>query len=242
MTKTYVITGGTSGIGKAVVESYKDEDVKLIIIARNEEKAKALSEVIDLSKLEIVIADLEDVASLKDTLKSLIGRDLDGLIYCAGTGAIESLRKTTYEKSLRVMNVNFFSFSEILRLCTMKKDKEKLFRCVALSSISSVIGFPNNQIYCASKAAMDGFIRSVSIELQEKNVEINSIQPNWVDTPMASNMKAYRGEEFDSYIRSESPLGIIEPWEVVEQIRFLLDKKSNKATGGTFVINAGKHF
>ena len=69
MTKTYVITGATSGIGKALVESYKNEDVKLIIIARNLEKAQALKEVIDESKLEIVIADLENVDSLKDELK-----------------------------------------------------------------------------------------------------------------------------------------------------------------------------
>ena len=115
MTKTYVITGATSGIGKALVESYKNEDVKLIIIARNLEKAQALKEVIDESKLEIVIADLENVDSLKDELKPIIGRELDGLIYCAGITGIESLRKTTYQKFLKVMNVNFFAFAEILR-------------------------------------------------------------------------------------------------------------------------------
>ena len=239
MTKTYVITGSTSGIGKAVVESYKDEDVKLIVIARNAEKAQALKEVIDESKLEIVIADLENVDSLKEILKPIIGRELDGLIHCAGIGGLEGLRKTTYAKFLKIMNVNMFSFCEILRLCTLKKAPTKQFRCVAISSISSIKGFPNNQMYCASKAAMDGFIRAVSIELQEKNVEINSIQPNWVDTPMVEDMKAYHGEEFDAFMSKECPLGIINTDDVVEQIRFLLDKKSNKATGSAFLINAG---
>lgn len=239
MTKTYVITGATSGIGKALVESYKNEDVKLIIIARNLEKAQALKEVIDESKLEIVIADLENVDSLKDELKPIIGRELDGLVYCAGVSGIEGLRKTTYEKILKVMNVNFFAFSEILRLCTMKKEKSKQFRCVAISSTSSVIGFPNNHMYCASKAAMDGFIRAVSIELREKNVEINSIQPNWVDTPMVDNVKSYHGDEFESWILENCPLGILKPEDVAEYIRFLLDKKSSKSTGGAIMINGG---
>lgn len=239
MTKTYVITGATSGIGKALVESYKNEDVKLIIIARNLEKAQALKEVIDESKLEIVIADLENVASLKDSLKQLVGRDLDGLIYSAGVTGIESLRKTTYEKFLKVMNVNFFAFAEILRLCTLKKDPQKLFRCVAISSCSSRVGSPCDQMYCSSKAAMDAFIRASSIELESKNIEINSLQPNWVDTPLLDNIKAYHGDEFESWILENCPLGILKPEDVAEYIRFLLDKKSSKSTGGAIMINGG---
>src|SRR5574344_767613 len=239
MTKTYVITGGTSGIGKTLVESYKDEDVKLIVIARNEEKAKELFNIIQESQLEIILADLENVSSLKDSLKSLVGRELDGLVYCAGMSGIESLRKTTYEKFQKVMNVNLFAFCEVLRLCTLKKPVEKKFRCVAISSTSSVVGFPNNHMYCASKAAMDGFIRAVSIELRDKNVEINSIQPNWVDTPMVDSVKAYHGDNFDKWILDNAPLGIISTSEVVEQIRFLLDKKGTKSTGGAYLINGG---
>ena len=239
MTKTYVITGATSGIGKALVESYKNEDVKLIIIARNLEKAQALKEVIDESKLEIVIADLENVASLKDSLKQLVGRDLDGLIYSAGVTGIESLRKTTYEKFLKVMNVNFFAFAEILRLCTLKKDPQKLFRCVAISSCSSRVGSPCDQIYCSSKAAMDAFIRASSIELESKNVEINSLQPNWVDTPLLDNIKAYHGDDFDNWMSQSAPLGMISCDEIVEYIRFMLDKKGNKNTGTSILINGG---
>lgn len=239
MTKTYVITGATSGIGKALVESYKDEDVKLIIIARNLEKAQALKEVIDESKLEIVIADLENVDSLKDELKPIIGRELDGLIYCAGITGIESLRKTTYQKFLKVMNVNFFAFAEILRLCTLKKAPEKLFRCIAISSCASRIGYPCNQMYGTSKAAMDAFIRSISIELKDKNIEVNSLQPNWVDTPLLDNIKTYQGENWDNWMKKEAPLGMMKCEEIVEYIRFMLDKKGNKNTGTSILINGG---
>ena len=63
MTKTYVITGSTSGIGKAVVESYKDEDVKLIVIARNAEKAQALKEVFDDKKMIISVIKKKQLLS-----------------------------------------------------------------------------------------------------------------------------------------------------------------------------------
>ncbi len=238
--KTYVITGGTSGIGRALVESFKDADVKLILLVRNEEKAKTLTEVISPSKLEIVRADLEAVDVLKDALKPCLKADFDGFVHCAGISYTQSLRKSTYERALALMKVNFFSFAEILRLLTANKPAAKQFRAVAVSSGASLNGVPLEQMYCASKGALDSFVRAASIELGKKNIEVNTVQPDWVDTPLTAHLKAYRGEQgFYDYVKTIQPLGIIPPAEVAETIRFLLEKKGNKMTGCAVRINAG---
>ena len=94
-------------------------------------------------------------------------------------------------------------------------------------------------MYGTSKAAMDAFIRSISIELKDKNIEVNSLQPNWVDTPLLDNIKTYQGENWDNWMKKEAPLGMMKCEEIVEYIRFMLDKKGNKNTGTSILINGG---
>lgn len=239
--KSYVITGGTSGIGKQLVESFKNQDVKLFLIVRNLDKARDLYATYPENKIELIHADLENVISLKDAITNACkGQSIDGFINCAGIVDLQNLKRTTYDRFLKLMNINFFSFAEILRLLVSFKAKEKSFRVVSISSLAAVRGDKTNHMYSASKAAMDAFIRSISLELNDKNVEINTIQPAFVDTPMAEDQKNFHAENFDNWIHGCQPLGIIPTSEVVELIRFFLEKKGNKMTGVSLVINAGQ--
>ena len=94
------------------------------------------------------------------------------------------IKKTTYDKFLRLMNINFFSFCEILRCIVGQKKNDATLRVIAMSSIDSFREDPFNQMYAASKVALDSYIRTIPIELNKYNVKINSIQACYVDTPM----------------------------------------------------------
>ena len=109
------------------------------------------------------------------------------------------------------MNVNFFSFVELLRVILNKyKLKDGIFRVVAISSQAAKITSSHNALYGASKAALDNYIRSSAKDLSKNNVLINSIAPAFIDTDMINNVrKAYTPEEFEKYIKGVQCLGLI---------------------------------
>ena len=96
-------------------------------------------------------------------------------------------------------------------------------------------------MYAATKGALDTFVRIISGELNSLHVEINTVQPAFVDTPMISSLKDFWGVEFDDFIKDFQPLGIIPVEDIVEQIRFLLNKRSTKVSGTSIFINAGRN-
>lgn len=239
--KTYVISGSTSGIGKGLVESFKNDDVKIIAIGRNEQKLNELSNIIPNDRLITINVDLENVNLITNALEPIKDLDIDGFIHCAGFSSELNFRRASYDMNIKQMNINFFSFVEILKFLVLHKDSKKQFRVVALSSVASIRYAACDHIYAATKGALDSYIHSVAGELVKRNVEINSLQPVYVNTSMIKLTKQAYGEEFDNYVRRFQPLGILEVEDVVEQIRFLLEKKSKKVTGTSIFINAGSH-
>ena len=237
--KTYLVTGGTSGIGKCLVSSFKDEDVKLYLTIRNRDSINKIKDVTDTERIEFIDIDLCNVEKIKDALSVYKSIEFDGFIHCAGYGFPCGLRKTTYENFDKNMRVNFYSFVEILKLLTAYKKRESALRVVALSSISALRGSKNNHIYSTTKGALDSFIRSVSLELISNNVEINSVCPVMVDTPLNNVVKDVYGDGFIDFVNEFQPMGMLSPEDVVEQIRFLLNKRSNKVTGTSILVNSG---
>ena len=238
--RTFVITGGTSGVGKALTKSLLEENVRLVLIVRSKEKADELvAEFNNTDKIEFVYADLVDVEKLSDALSPYKCQDIDGFVHCAGIVDLQSLRKTTTKKFERLMRINFLSFVEILRVLLLAKTQERRFRVVSMSSASSFRADRSNHMYSASKAAMEAFMRSVCGELINQNVEINCIQPCYIDTPMLKDQKMYRGDVFDRWLGASQPLGVISPDEIAEQIKFMLYKRGAKVTGTSIYMNGG---
>ncbi len=239
--KTYVITGATSGIGEGLIRSFEGESVHVYALGRSQEKLERLKQsLIGKIQIDTVLVELSNVSSIKDSISSILNDKIEGFIHCAGVERLVTLRKTKYEDFIRLMNVNFFSFVEILRLLLSGKDKTSQFRVVALSSVASLRSSYGNAMYSASKGALDSYVRSISQGLIENNVEVNTIQPVFVDTPMIQNIKDSYKENYESFINSLQPQGILSVDDVVEQIRFMLYKKSTKVTGTAIYLNAGK--
>lgn len=237
--RTYLVTGATSGIGKAFIESYADNpEVNFKVIVRNKNKLVQIYNSIKESRIDVIEADLEDVSSLECLLKDKLS-SIDGFVYCAGLFDLRTIEKSSYKRFLRVMNVNFFAFAEICRLLLAQKKDDRSLRIVAMSSMASINPGGFNQMYSASKAAMDNFVTALSRQTRGRNIEVNSIQPAFVDTPMTEILKPFYGDNFDNWIKSIQPEGLISKDEIVEQIRFLMEKKGNKSNGISIRVNAG---
>lgn len=109
-----------------------------------------------------------------------------------------------------------------------------------MSSIASIRAGRTNSMYATTKGALDSFVRAISGELNLLHVEINTLQPAFVNTPMIDDLKDCYGDKYDNFIKSFQPLGLIPVEDVVEEIKFLLNKRSNKVTGTSILINAGR--
>lgn len=235
---TCLISGVTSGIGYALGCSLMRDGHKVVGIGRNVERLEELKD--RYGELFVPVElDLGRVEEIKTSLgEALYG--VDSFVHCAGVSDASKLRKITYSRFLSMMNVNFFSFVELVRLLVGGKEDERSMRIIGISSAAARGGFGNNVMYGSCKAAMDGFVRQVNYDLIGRHVEINTLQPCFVDTRMLNNLKTAYGENFETYVDSYQPMGLIPVEDLVEEIRFLLFKKGMKVSGTARYINGGR--
>ena len=242
--KKIILVGATSGVGLGFIESQIEKDVFITCLYRDETKLDNLKQKFAkyLEKLSFVKIDISDVPNIENTIKSQLSetQKYDAMVFCAGKANLTRPKNATYNKVFDVMNVNFFSFVELLRIFVNRyKEKDGVFKIVAISSISSKVTAGINAIYGSSKAALDTFIRSSAKDLSKYNVLINSIAPSYIDTDTINNIReSYSPEDFDKYIRGRQCLGLIPVKEIAAEIDYLL-WTSNFVTGTVRSVNAG---
>lgn len=242
MEKYVLITGASSGIGRATAIRLS-KSYPLILGGRDEkrlEETRAMCENTDTHLLWPY--DLANVNGIAENLSSLLkenGVSVGGFIHSAGIAPLAPLRMTTTEQMRAIMDVNFFSAAELVKLLTNKKINGKsLTRVVLISSIQSRIGAKGQSVYCASKAAMEGFTRAMAVELAP-NVNLNVIRPGAIQTPMGDLLQ--RNQELlakptdDGYL-----LGLGETEDIASMTEFLLSENAKWMTGQIFTVDGGR--
>lgn len=224
--KVAVITGGTSGIGKAIAETFTREGAAVAIASRKE--------------TELGSVDVSDEASIERFVKRVVSKyqHIDILvnsagIYIAGEDNIEGL---PLENAKKVLDVNFFGTLSMIKHCLPQLKQSK--GCVI--NISSSIGTKPDEeasIYCASKAAVNMITKSIALTYAKDGVRINAIAPGPIDTPML-NKNIPNKEDMDSYIHSIPLKRAGKPEEVAELALFLATNQF--ATGGIYPLDGGE--
>ena len=135
------------------------------------------------------------------------------------------------------MDVNFYSFVELVRLATKKKYFNDGGSIVVMSSISSIRGYKAKSEYCVSKAAVDAFVRCMALELADRKIRVNSVMPAEVLTPLAQKARELNGSIGTANM--DAPLGPSDPYEVANTIAFLLSDATKTITGTSILIDGG---
>jgi NAD(P)-dependent dehydrogenase (short-subunit alcohol dehydrogenase family) len=177
MQKTVVITGTTSGIGKALVKAFLSDDVLIFAGYRNR---KLLD--FDDEKIVPFYIDLKNSTSIKNAAEFIISRveKVDLLINVAGAVVAGPIEKIEIEKLREQFEVNTFSHIDFTqKLCPVLDNG----RVVNVSSMSSFGHFPFISPYCASKRALDIFFNAFAIE-NHRNIKVISIKPGVISTPI----------------------------------------------------------
>ena len=215
----------------------------MVLVGRNEPALKATFVSLENPELhQVVVLDLAQNEQIEPAIKLLTaGSPFDGFVHCAGIAPLRPLTMTKKDNIEQVMNVNFYSFVEIVRLLTKGKKRFTIGgSIVVMSSTASIHGKPTKLMYSASKASIDASIRCLTVELKEKKIRINSVMPSWVNTNM---LTAYLNNYPDSTevkeIQEKQYLGITEVNEVANVIAFLLRDATKTITGTSILMDGG---
>ena len=208
--RTIVITGATSGIGLALKNIFE----------------KIGDIVIDISRTSSDYAvDVSDDKKLKASFDEIYKNhgEIDMLITCAGygiSGATELIDEKTAKKQF---DVNFFGTTNACKYAIPKMRKDG--KIIVISSATAIFPVPFKAYYCASKAAVDSFARSLKMELSETNLQVTSICPCDIKTNFSNNrIKDYQtNERYGNSVKLST-----EPTEKTEKRRMSLDKAAKR--------------
>lgn len=244
--KVALITGASSGIGRACSLIFAKNGANVVAVGRNEHELGTLrDEAREFpGSIRIHLADITETSQvdrlISETLQHL--NQIDVLVNCAGIIKNGTIENTTLDDWDKMMNINLRSVFHIMQKCVPHLEAIK-GNIVNISSVTGLRAFPGVLAYCVSKAAIDQLTRCTALELAPKGVRVNAVNPGVV----VSNLHKRGGmgeedyEKFLEHAKSTHPLGRPgEPNDVAELVYFLASDKASWITGVTYEVDGGR--
>ena len=236
-----LVTGASSGLGRSAAVRLSRER-NLILHGRNRERLEETLRMCLHPERHVVWEfDLKHPGELAGSLTPLLaasGRAVESFVHCAGMVAALPMRSVDYSVAQEIMNVKFFSAAEIVHVLLKRKvNGQRLTDILFISSIWSRFGARAHSAYCASKAALDGLMRALALELAP-GIRVNSILPGAIRTSMAA--EAFADPIIVDKLNRDYPLGLGKPDDIADAIEFVLSQKARWLTGQEIVIDGGR--
>ncbi len=240
--KVAVVTGGSSGIGRATAKRFAEEGATVFITGRrHEELNSAVQEIgTSASALQGDIAKMADLDRIFETVKREAGR-IDVLFANAGTGEFAPLGQITeqhFDKTFGV-NVKGTLFTVQSALPLMPRGAS----IVINGSMVSIKGTAAFSVYSATKAAIRSFARTWSVDLRDRGIRVNVVSPGTIITPGYKDALALSDEQIEgmkSFTEATAPLGRVgTPDEVAKAVLFLASDDSSYITGIELFVDGG---
>lgn len=236
--KKILVTGASSGIGRATAVVASELGARLVLTARREDELEATARLCAGEGHRVVAGDLTEAGFLTRLLDE--AGTLDGLAHVAGACPIEPVGGFVRSRAEEAMRLNCFAFVELMRLLARPAAHAAGFSAVAVSSVSSVVGWSGGTVYCATKGALSASVRALAAELAPRGMRVNAVCPSNVRTPM---FEAGAGRMLDAAghaaLLKRQPLGVGTPEQVARPICFLLSDAASFVTGVNLPVDGG---
>jgi acetoacetyl-CoA reductase len=239
MTKTALVTGGTRGIGRAIVERLKTDGFKVAAgYAGNEDAAQACATEVGVMIVKGNVGQFDDCARAVREVEAELG-PIDVLVNNAGITRDAMLHKMTPEQWNEVIYVNLASIFNMSRQVIEGMRARGFGRIINISSINGQKGQMGQTNYSAAKAGVIGFTKALAQETASKGITVNAIAPGYIDTEMVS---AVPQAVLDKIIGA-IPVGRLgKAEEIAACVAFLARDDAGFITGATITANGGQYF
>ena len=245
--KTIIVTGATSGIGRATAEAFGREHATVVLVGRDESALADVIQAVTAAGGRPVPCAAEITASeaaeriVRTALDS--SGHLDVLVNAAGVIATGTLDKTTDEVWDRMMSINVTAPFRLMRAASPHLAARK-GAVVNVSSVNGLRSFPGVLAYCVSKSAMDQLTRCAAIEMAPIGVRVNAVNPGVTVTNL-HRRSGMADEQYSAFLersKETHPLGRPgRPEEIADLILFLASDRAGWMTGETIPIDGGRH-
>ena len=238
--KIAIITGGGSGIGFAIAEKFVQNNFRVVIIGRDQQRLEnaknKLGELCDSFSCDL--NDLNEIPKLVSKIISKHGQ-IDILVNNAGINMKKEFTEVTDEEFQKILLTNVtavFALSREVVKHMLQKGKGSI---INISSMASQYGIPKVIAYTASKSAIEGMTRAMAVELSPKGIRVNCIAPGFIATDMSA--KALNGDsERKQKVMSRTPMGYMgDPVDIANAALYLANGEAKYVTGIVLPVDGG---
>ncbi|MDR6866321.1 NAD(P)-dependent dehydrogenase (short-subunit alcohol dehydrogenase family) [Microbacterium resistens] len=239
--RSLVVTGASSGIGRASAVLASRQGARVTLIARREEALQETRAAMAGDGHRIVPCDLSDHVAVTAALRETAVEQgaLDGLIHAAGIHATTPLRTITAEQVSTVLETNVTDTLMLVKAFRHRQVRGEDPAVVLMSSVAGMVGEAGVSAYAASKAAVAAIGRSLALELSRERIRVNSIAAGIVETALTRGIRERVGEAGWERIEAMHPLGTGLPEDVARAALYLVSSASAWVTGTTLVVDGG---
>ncbi len=238
---TALVTGASTGIGKAVALELARLGMHPLLVARRHELLIQLQSEIESAggTASVFPCDVTDEASVKthvNEIRSLHPR-IDLLVNNAGKELISPLQIQKSNTATEMMDLNVVAMAMYTRACLRLLGEGSAI--VNMASVAALKGAPGMSLYAASKGAVIAFTRAIALELAAKRIRVNAVAPGIVRTEMTDRMFAKYAPSQVEQLESTYPLGFGRPADVAKAVAFLGGQDAAWITGQTLIVDGG---
>jgi NAD(P)-dependent dehydrogenase (short-subunit alcohol dehydrogenase family) len=244
--KVVIVTGASSGIGRATALKFAAEGAQVAVVARRTDRLAEVVEAIqaDNGEARAITADVTVDADVERVVREVVESfgGIDVLVNAAGIIATGTIETTCLEDWDYMMNLNARAPFYLMQRA-MPHLVERQGNVVNVSSVNGIRSFPGVLAYCVSKSAVDQLTRCAALEMASSGVRINAVNPGVTVTELhrSGGMDEEAYAAFLERSKTTHPLGRVgQPEEVAELIYYLASPRARWITGGTYLIEGGR--
>lgn len=244
--KVALVTGGSRGIGKGVALRFAEEGANVAVIDINEEALQETQKDFSDQGLELWVkkADVTNSAEVENAVQDIVSKygRLDILVNNAGIIRDNLLFKMTDDDWLQVMDVHLKGSFNTARAAQKQMVKQNYGRIINISS-SSALGNRGQANYAAAKAGLQGFTKTLAIELGKFGITTNSVAPGFIETEMTKATAERVGVPFDQFVNERVkniPVAKSgKPEDIANAVAFFADERSSFVNGQVMYVAGG---